>query len=287
MIASVGLRILVTGASGQLGRALVELLGERVALAAGRETLDVTDAVAVRRVFGQARPDLVVNAAAYNDVDGAESQRELAFAVNAHGPAHLARVCEEAGVPLVHISTDYVFDGAQRRPYVEDDPPNPLGAYGASKLAGEQAALEAGCPRLVLRTSGVFGDGGSRVKGGSFVDRILALARSGQPLRVVGDQLFSPTYAKDLAAALLALVARGVQGLVHVTNSGSCSWHALAVAALRLSGIDAAVAEIHAEELARPARRPAYSVLSNDRYQALGLAPLRPWHDALSELLRP
>jgi dTDP-4-dehydrorhamnose reductase len=131
----------------------------------------------------------------------------------------------------------------------------------------------------------VFGRGGSRVKGGSFVDRILSRARQGLPLRVVSDQVFSPTYARDLAQALLALIERSAAGLVHVTNSGSCSWHELAVAALRLEGIDATVAEVHSSELARPARRPAFSVLSNARYQALGLRPLRPWRDALAEYL--
>lgn len=276
-------RALITGGEGQLGRALVASLNG--AVAPGRDALDVTDPEAVRRSLREHRPDLVVNAAAYNDVDGAETDRERAFAVNADGPAHLARACEESGARLVHVSSDYVFDGRLPRPYGEDDPPAPLGVYGASKLAGERAVLTARCPRLVVRTSGVFGRGGSRVKGGSFVDRILSRARQGLPLRVVSDQVFSPTYARDLAQALLALIERSAAGLVHVTNSGSCSWHELAVAALRLEGIDATVAEVHSSELARPARRPAFSVLSNARYQALGLRPLRPWRDALAEYL--
>lgn len=287
MNAGLGLRVLVTGSGGQLGRALVARLGDRVALAADRAALDVADAAAVSRVVREARPDLVLNAAAYNDVDGAESEREHAFAVNGLGPANLARACQEAGARLVHVSTDYVFDGAQSCPYREDDAPNPLSVYGTSKLAGERAVLEAGCPRLLIRTSGVFGAGGSRVKGGSFVDRIMVRARSGQPLSVVCDQVFSPTYAEDLASALLALVEQGAEGLVHVTNSGSCSWHGLAEAALRLAGISVPVVEIRAEQLARPARRPAFSVLANVRYRALGLASLRPWHEALSESLRP
>jgi dTDP-4-dehydrorhamnose reductase len=218
-------------------------------------------------------------------VDGAETDRARALAVNAEGPAHLARACEDVGARLVHVSTDYVFDGRQSRPYGEEDPPRPLGVYGATKLAGERAVLEARGPHLVVRTSGVFGAGGSRVKGGSFPERILGRARQGLPLRVVSDQVFSPTYAPDLAVALLALVERQASGLVHVTNSGCCSWHELAVAALRLAGSDTPVEEIHAAELARPAPRPAYSVLANERFHALGLAPLRSWRDALAGFL--
>lgn len=280
-------RVLVTGAGGQLGRALCAVLGERVILAADRAALDVTDPEAVRRAVRECEPELVVNAAAYNDVDGSELAPERAFAVNSQGPAHLARACVEAGATLVHVSSDYVFDGRQVQPYSEDDEPRPLGVYGASKLAGEQAVLGTGAASLVLRTSGVFGGGGSRVKGGSFVERILAQARASVPLQVVCDQVFSPTYAPDLAAALVALVDHGARGRVHVTNSGACSWHGLAEAALRFARIDAPVASIRAEQLGRPARRPSYSVLSNARYQSFGVAPLRPWRDALADFLRP
>jgi dTDP-4-dehydrorhamnose reductase len=254
--------------------------------AAERSDLDLRDSSALTQAVRECGADLVVNAAAYNDVDGAERQPELAFAVNAQGPGQLALACEEAGARLVHVSTDYVFDGRQTRPYTEDDEPRPLGVYGASKLAGEQAVLGSRARSLVLRTSGVFGDGGSRVKGGSFVERILARARAGEPLRVVCDQVFSPTYAPDLAGALLALLERGARGLVHVTNSGTCSWHGLAEAALRLAGSEVPLTAIRAEQLGRPAARPAYSVLSNERYRSFGLEPLRPWQDALAELLR-
>jgi dTDP-4-dehydrorhamnose reductase len=279
-------RVLVAGAHGQLGRALQARLGTRLALAADRAALDVTDAAAVLRMVRECEPELVLNAAAYNDVDGAERSPELAFAVNAEAPAHLARACEDAGAALVHVSTDYVFDGSQQRPYTERDEPRPLGVYGASKLAGERAVLGSRCASLVVRTSGVFGARGSRIKGGSFVERILARAREGAPLAVVCDQVFSPTYAPDLAEALLELAERKARGVVHVTNSGSCSWHALAEAALRCAGIDAPVTALRAEELGRPARRPPYSVLSNERSQALGVPPLRPWQDALAALLR-
>lgn len=280
------MRVLITGATGQLGRALAGQLGDQVVWAGGRDELDVRDAEAVTRIVGEAHPDVVINAAAYNDVDGAETDIAEAFAVNAAGPGHLTRACRQVGALLVHISTDYVFDGSQSRPYGEEDWPRPLGAYGVSKLAGGLLVSASGCPHLVVRPSGLFGAGGSRIKGGSFVDRILARARAGEPLRVVSDQVFSPTYARDLAEALLALVECGARGLFHVTNSGSCSWHEMAVAALESAGLGVPVEAIRSAELRSPARRPAYSVLSNARYCSLGLPPLRHWREALTEYLR-
>jgi dTDP-4-dehydrorhamnose reductase len=280
------MRWAVTGAAGQLGRAVVSLLGPRTAWAGGRDEMDIRDPASVARVLDRIHPDVVINAAAFNDVDGAEADPGAAMAVNAIGAGHLARECGARGALLVHVSTDYVFDGAKREPYREEDCPRPLGVYGVSKLAGCQLVAAAGGEHLIVRTSGVFGAGGSRVKGGSFVERIVARARAGQRLRVVADQVFSPTYAPDLAAALVTLVEGGGRGLLHVTNTGSCSWHELAVAALQIAGVNAPVEAIRAEELGAPARRPPYSVLSNDRARALGLPPLRPWRDALAEFLR-
>jgi dTDP-4-dehydrorhamnose reductase len=229
---------------------------------------------------------VVFNAAADNRVDAAETETAEALAVNAAAPRHLARAAREKGAVLVHVSSDYVFDGASRRPYSEQDPARPLGAYGVSKLAGELLVASSGAEHLIVRTSGVFGRGGSRGKGGSFVERILERARTGAPLRVVGDQVFAPTYAPDLAGALVTLAERGARGLVHVTNSGYCSWHALATAVLELSGLRAGVDEIRAADLGLPAARPAYSVLSNERWRGLGLQPLRSWRDALAEMLK-
>jgi dTDP-4-dehydrorhamnose reductase len=284
-MAPVPRRFLVAGASGQLGRALVALLGPRVAWSGGSDALDVRDREAVRRRVVEVGPEVVVNASAYNKVDAAETEVQEALAVNAAGPAHLARACREAGALLVHVSTDYVFDGALGRAYVEDDPPWPISAYGVSKLAGEAMVTSSGCQHLLLRTSGVFGAGGSRGKGGSFVDRILARARAGEALRVVTDQVFSPTYAPDLARGLLALVDHGVRGLFHVTNAGETSWHGFARAALARAGLQVPVEEIRAADLALAARRPARSVLSNARYASLGMPMLRPWTAALDDLL--
>jgi dTDP-4-dehydrorhamnose reductase len=279
------LRALVTGAGGQLGRELVQRLGDRLAFAPTREQLDITDGEQVRVAVSRFRPDVVVNAAAYNRVDAAEKEPAAALAVNATGVLHLARAAAGAGAVFVHVSTDYVFDGALARPYTEEDAPRPLSVYGISKRAGEMMLDAVGAPALLVRTSGVFGPGGSRAKGGSFVDRILERARSGSSLRVVDDQVFAPTYAPDLAQALLALVEGGARGLVHVTSEGSCTWHELAVAALELAGLKVAVERIRTAELGAAARRPSYSVLSTVRFRGLGHAPLRPWRAALAEML--
>jgi dTDP-4-dehydrorhamnose reductase len=279
-------KALVAGAGGQLGQALAARLGSS-AVVLGREALDVRDAEAVRRAVLDARPEVVFNASAYNKVDGAEAEPAEAFAVNALAPLFLARACREAGARLVHVSTDYVFDGSGDRPWREDDRPAPLGAYGASKLAGEHLAAAAAPESLIVRTSAVLGVGASRAKGGSFVERIVARARGGQPLRVVADQTLAPTYAPDLAAALIALAADGASGLWHATGEGACTWHQLAVGALAAAGLDAPVAAITTAELAAPARRPAYSVLDISRYRGRSYPRLRTWREALPELLLP
>lgn len=279
------MRALVVGASGQLGRELVTWIGGDLEWAGGRDALDVTDAAAVAALVARVRPDVVYNAAAYNRVDAAESEHERAFAVNARAPLALASAARAVGAVIVHVSSDYVFDGRASRPYREDDPVGPLSTYGASKLAGERAVLGSGAEAIVVRTSGVLGRGGSAQKGGSFVDRILARARAGAPLSVVADQVFAPTFASELARALVDLVRLEARGLYHVTNEGQCSWHELATEALAAAGLSQPVEAITAASLGLPARRPAYSVLDTSRAHALGLAPLRPWREALRDLV--
>jgi dTDP-4-dehydrorhamnose reductase len=279
------MRAAIVGSAGQLGRALVARLGPSVVWSGGRDALDVRDREAVLRMVETAQPDVILNATAYNAVDVAETEPALALEVNALAPRHLASAARQCGAVLVHVSTDYVFDGRRARPYREEDCPRPLNAYGASKLAGEALVTASGCELILVRTSGVIGAGGSQVKGGSFVERILAQARAGKPLRVVADQVFSPTYAPDLAAALVSLVESGGRGLYHVSNDGACSWHELAEAAVQIAGLEIAIEKIAAADLARPAPRPAYSVLANERYRAAGLPPLRHWRAALADLI--
>jgi len=280
------LRALVVGASGQLGRELVARLDDELLWSGGRDELDVTRSDAVVTVLERIRPDVVFNASAYNRVDKAEVEPGVAMEVNALAAHGLALAAREVGARLVHFSTDYVFDGTASRPYREDDTPDPISCYGVSKLAGEHLTALVDPRHLIVRTSGVFGSGGSQQKGGSFVSRILAQAREGRPLRVVSDQRFAPTCAADLATAAIALARHGARGLVHVTNEGECSWHELSVAALADAGIDAPVEAIAAVDLGLPARRPAYSVLDTSRYRGLGLPALRSWREALAEVVR-
>jgi dTDP-4-dehydrorhamnose reductase len=279
------MRVLITGGRGQLGRALVAAFPEQAVWSGGRDELDIGNREAVEGLIREIQPRVVINAAAYNDVDGAESALEEALRVNAAGPAHLAQACRDSRALLVHVSTDYVFDGSEKHPYTEEHCPRPKNAYGVSKLAGELLVAALGGPHLIVRTSGLFGAGGSRVKGGSFVDRIVTRAREGRPLRVVADQVFSPTYAPDLAVAIRALIEGEARGLVHVTNAGSCSWRDMAAAALAELGLRVSVEGIRSSELKAAAARPEWSVLSSERYRSLGLPTLRPWREALSEFL--
>jgi dTDP-4-dehydrorhamnose reductase len=270
-------RILVTGANGILGRALRErLTGGDTLYLWGRGEADITDEAATRAAARGLDFDTVIHAAAYTNVDGAESEPALAMAVNRDGTRHVAARARERGAVFVYVSSDYVFDGTKGAPYVEEDPPRPLGVYGASKRAGEEAALDSGAPCLVVRTSWLFGPGGK-----NFVDTIAAKALRGEPLQVVDDQRGSPTYARDLAHGIEVLLRRGALGIVHVTNAGETTWYGLAVEIARTLGAPVPIAPVSTAHFARPAPRPLYSVLSSSRFRALAGAPLPPWEDAV------
>jgi dTDP-4-dehydrorhamnose reductase len=253
-----------------------------------RAQADLTRPDTLRAALAEIRPDVVVNCAAYNFVDRAEAEPEAAFAVNAWGVRQLALVCRDLGCLLVHFSTDYVFglDERRRVPYREEDAPGPLSVYGLSKLAGEYL-VRALCPRhLVIRTCGLYGVHGSGGKGTNFVETMLRLAGEGKSLRVVADQVLTPSYTVDVAAAVVALLQTGQSGLYHIVNAGCCSWHEFATAIFELAGTPRMVTGISSAEYGAAARRPSYSVLSTETYQRLGLPPLRPWHEALAAYLQ-
>jgi dTDP-4-dehydrorhamnose reductase len=286
------MRWIVTGSQGQLGSCLVRSLegdpGEELARACSHRELDVADPRAVARLLeGLAPPpDVLVNAAAFTAVDRCESEGEVAMRVNGEAPGHLARLCKQEGIRLVHVSTDYVFDGEGTRPYTEEAKPDPRSAYGRSKLAGERRVLETSPAFLVVRTSWVFGPGRN------FVEAILRQARlrregeASGPLRVVDDQEGCPTYAADLAEGIRALVAAGAGGLVHLSNGGACTWWDFARAILDEAGHgELEIERGRTEELDLPAPRPRYSVLDCSRAASLGVV-LRPWRDALRDYLR-
>jgi dTDP-4-dehydrorhamnose reductase len=267
------MRVLITGAGGQLGTDLRRLLPEADAL--DRHRLSITDREAVlAAVRGH---DVVLNCAAYNAVDTAEADPAPAMAVNRDGPANLAWACGQVGARLVHYSTNYVFDGSAAQPYTEADEPRPLGAYARSKLEGERRVLQALPSALVIRSAGLFGATGSAIKGGSFPERMVKRARDGQPLRIVADQWLNPTYTVDLAQGTLDLLDRGMEGVVHLVATGCCSYWELAVEALRLAGVPASVERVTTAELGAAAPRPVNGCLASNR-----AAALRDWQDGLN-----
>ena len=273
---------LVTGAGGQLGSDVVDVLhayGEET-VGVDRHGLDLTDASAVAALVAEVAPAVVVNCAAFTDVDGAETAEDRAFEVNAHGPAHLARACAELGARLVHVSTDYVFAGDAGTPYDERQRPAPRTVYGRTKAAGEQAVLTSGAEAFVVRTAWLYGAAGR-----NFVRTIARLSRTEETLRVVDDQVGTPTWALHLARALVALgVSEVAPGIWHCTNGGEASWYVFARAILAELGLDPARVEPDATvDMPRPAPRPAYSVLATGKWTAAGLPVLPHWRDALHE----
>ena len=272
------MRVLVTGAGGQLGHDLVDVLAGEEVLAFDHAGLNVADAAAVRATVDKIRPQWILNAAAFNEVDAAEQQQAAAFAANAEGPAHLAAAAAAVAARLIHISTDYVFDGRKGSPYDESDQPNPLSVYARSKYEGEKAVLASNASACVLRTAWLYGHHGK-----NFVKAIQAAAARGGPLRVVADQVGSPTATADLAAAMVELMRTAASGLYHVVNAGACSRFDFARA---IVGDGVEVIPITTAESARPAPRPQNSSLTSVRWGSTGLPVLRRWEDALRAYLR-
>ncbi len=272
------MRLLITGARGLLGTELVDR-ASRLGLevhATDIDEMDVTDRGAVESVVGSLRPEVILHCAAYTAVDRAEEEPDAAMRVNRDGTRNVARAAAEVGSLLIYLSTDYVFDGEKRSPYVPEDPPNPQGAYARSKLAGEEEAQSAGGEWLVVRSGWLYGSGGK-----DFVDAIVTAAREGRKLRVVSDQRGCPTWVGSLTPALLDLIEGGARGIFHVTDRGEATWHELAEMALALAGIDAEVAPVSTEEWGAPAPRPEYSVLDLEKAESF-LGNLMPrWQDSL------
>jgi dTDP-4-dehydrorhamnose reductase len=280
------MRILVTGAAGMLGADVLRA-GERMGhelVAVDLPELDITNADAVAEAFGRIAPNAVLNCAAWTDVDGAETHSEQAHAVNADGAGSLARAATTVGVPLVHVSTDYVFDGeacvdpaGAPRPYVESDAAGPRTVYGQSKLAGEHQVLAASPRHTVARSAWLFGVGGA-----NFAATMLRLASERDAIRVVTDQVGCPTWTGHLAPALLGLIEREVSGLVHLAGTGYISWNGFTKEIFRQAEISCRVEEATTADMPRPAPRPAWSALESERDDLL---PLPPWQDGLAGYL--
>jgi dTDP-4-dehydrorhamnose reductase len=278
-----GETVAIFGSGGQLG---VELKTEFTArgyhvAAFERTTADITDQHAVERVLARCDASMVINAAAYNQVDVAEKEPQAAFLVNGLAVRNLAMACRQADARLIHFSTDYVFDGLAGRAYTEDDTPRPLGAYAVSKLAGELYARAYLDKPLIIRTSGVYGPGGLDTARGNFVELMLRLAGLGQPIRVVEDHVASPTFAPALASRTADLVEKGVHGIVHAGGGTPISWFDWAVKIFDAAGVKPPVKPTNEREFRTAARRPKYSALSNAKMESLGIAPMPRLDDAI------
>jgi len=275
------MRLFIVGADGQLGSDVVRLLSPTVEVTARvMDELDVTDRAGLRRAMEESHPDVVVNCAAYTAVDRAETEQDAAYRVNVLGACNVAQAARRVGASVVYFSTDYVFDGAASTPYDEDAPTGPLSVYGRTKLLGEQATREANPDHLILRLAWMYGSTGH-----NFVRTILRLARAKDELRIVDDQVGSPTFTEDVVHQLWTAIEDGCSGTYHCVNAGQASWYVFATHIVHRLGLNVPVISIHTVDYPAPARRPAYSVLANRKFELEALNGMRPWEDALDDCL--
>ena len=283
------MKVLVTGANGQLGTDLCRILQHFEVIPLTHSDIEISDMSSVKQAFDKYKPDIVINTAAYVRVDDCESEPDKAFSVNALGARNVAVAAHELEAKLVHISTDYVFGGEAEpcaTPYTEFDTPIPPSIYGKSKLAGEDLVRHL-CPRhFVVRTSGLFGTAGSSGKGGNFVETMLKLGKERDELRVVNDQIFSPTYTQDLARKIAQLITTDYYGIFHITNKCYCSWHEFTTEILKQAGLKTLVIPITPDQYPQKARRPRFSVLGNYQLKLLGMDDMRPWQEALKDYMK-
>jgi dTDP-4-dehydrorhamnose reductase len=275
------MKILITGSNGMLGHDLIDVLKDSHDLIlTTSKTLDITDKQKTVDFICDNKPDIVINSAAYTDVDGCEENPELAYSVNGDGVRNLATACRHIDCPLVHISTDYVFDGSARDPIREDGEIGPISVYGKSKLKGEEAIQEILDRFFIIRTAWLYG-----MNGRNFPKTMLELAESHPEITVVYDEVGTPTYTPDLAGAISELIETDFYGIYHLTNSGSCSWCEFARYIFEVADVDVKVIPVTAAEFARPAPRPSYSVLENRKWVENGFKPLRDYKDAIKEYI--
>ncbi len=275
--------VLIIGANGMLGKDLVKALSDSSLefLGLGKPDLDISDPLATEKKLLEIRPSVVILSAAYTLVDNCEDQKDLANLINGDGAKNVALACKKIEAILLYISTDYVFDGSKDGPYLEDDQPAPINAYGKSKLLGENNVREILGKFLIIRTSWLFGLGGK-----NFVESILNRGQKGEDLRVVNDQIGAPTYTGDLAAAIVKLVQKGTKGIINICNSGECSWQEFAAAIYSGIGLDKSkVASISTDEFGAKAPRPKNSRLSSERFEKVAGYQLRSWKEALKDYL--
>jgi dTDP-4-dehydrorhamnose reductase len=278
-------RIVVIGASGQLGFDLMRAFENRQPVGVDHAMVDIEAPNAISEMIARLEPTLVINTAAFHNVELCETRADRAFAVNALAVGNLAAQCESSGIPLVHISTDYVFDGRASEPYAEDAPANPISIYGISKLAGELLIRRRTDRHFIVRTSGLYGLRGSTTKGYTFIERMLTQASAGQKLSVVNDMTFSPSFTLHVAKAIRDIVERGTFGTFHVTNSGQCTWYEFASEIFRQAGLSPEVTPVTTDAFPTQARRPRFSALRHGAIERLRLPPLPDWKEGIADYL--
>jgi len=277
---------MIIGASGQLGSDLCKIFAKEEVIPITHKDLDITDRKKVFEIINKTKPDIVINTAAYHKVDECEDNPEKSFLVNATGAYYVAQASKENEAVCVFISTDYIFDGRKKSPYIETDCPTPLNVYGTSKVAGEQL-VRMTCPKhFIIRTTGLYGLAASQQKGGNFVDKMIQLSQIRDEVRVVNDQILTPTYTVDLSNKMAELSRTQHYGTYHLTNSGYCSWYEFTKKIFKLVGIQTKLSPTTSEEFKTRAKRPSYSVLENHNLKKIGLEDLRPWQAALKSYLQ-
>lgn len=276
------MKVLFAGGKGLLGSNIIPLLKSRFDVASlDIDEWDITDPGAGEAAINREKPDVLVNCAAMTDVDGCEDGKELAEKVNSAGAAILAGICSEQGIRLVHISTDYVFDGVKGSPYTEEDTPNPISFYGKTKLWGEERVLAVAPSSLIIRSQWLYGVGSQH-----FISKVIKIGGERGSIEVVNDQRGSPTYARDIAKPLAILIEKGKSGIYHISNSGSCTWYELALEIFATLGMEVRVTPISSQALNRKAARPAYSVFDTGKVQRATGVVMRNWQEAMQEYLK-
>lgn len=282
------MKVLLIGANGQLGSDLVKALAHKELVPLTHQDVDICEPVGLRETLRRHTPELVINTAAYHKVDECETNVAQTFAVNTYGVRNLALACKEQGCALLHMSTDYVFggDAGRRTPYVETDTPHPINVYGIAKLAGEYFVRYILHRYWIVRSQWLYGIAGASGKGGNFVELMLRLAHEERDIKVVDDQVGSPTYTVDLARKIAQLVETEHYGIYHITNAGSCTWYQFACKIWELSGLQPNAKPTTTADFGAPATRPSYSVLGTVALQRIGLDDMRPWEEALAAYLK-
>ncbi len=278
----------IIGAKGQLGYDLLRMKPRNLeGIGLGHDDIEIRDYAAVDRKLKEWKPRYVIDLAAYHRVDICEDQAALTFEVNALAAGNLARICREIGAVFVFASTDYVFSGLESSPRIETDATDPINVYGASKRAGE-SLVKNFCPEshVIFRVSGLYGVAGSSGKGGNFIETMVRLAREGKPIRVVNDQILTPTYTRELAAKIWEVIQKGAFGLFHCTSNGECSWFDFAKEIFRRMNLNPPLSPQSTAESGARATRPKYSVLDNRHLRDLGMDTMRPWPEALGDYLK-